>query len=139
MNVLLVHCLRPQQLGRVDVGQVRPRDGHRHRLHFNHAGVEDPEREVVHSDQGFRFATHLRNEKHADSFSRRYLLIVAVATSLVLILLLLSGCPLLTSSGLSNLVQLRHLTELELTNCPGTTTELIDYLRQNLPNALVLD
>ena len=50
-----------------------------------------------------------------------------------------SGCSLLTSSGLSNLIQLRHLQELELTNCPGAAPELIEYLRQNLPKCLVLD
>ena len=51
----------------------------------------------------------------------------------------LLGNPLLTSSGLSNLIQLRHLVELELTNCPGASTELVEYLRQNLPGTLVLD
>ena len=40
---------------------------------------------------------------------------------------------------MSNLIQLRNLAELELTNCPGATSELIEYLRQNLPNTLVLD
>lgn len=50
-----------------------------------------------------------------------------------------SGCPLLTSTGMSNLIQLRHLQELELTNCPGATPDLIEYLRQNLPKCLVLD
>ena len=49
------------------------------------------------------------------------------------------GCPLLTSTGMSNLIQLRHLQELELTNCPGATADLIEYLRQNLPKCLVLD
>ena len=50
-----------------------------------------------------------------------------------------SGCPQCSSSALSNLIQLRNLVELELTNCPGATSELIEYLRQNLPNTLVLD
>ena len=50
-----------------------------------------------------------------------------------------TGCPLLTSSGLSNLIQLRNLQELELTNCPGASPELVDYLRQNLVKCLVLD
>ena len=49
------------------------------------------------------------------------------------------GCPLLSSSGLANLMNLRQLQELELTNCPGASTELIEYLRQRLPSALVLD
>ncbi|KFP23803.1 F-box/LRR-repeat protein 16, partial [Colius striatus] len=34
------------------------------------------------------------------------------------------GCPLLTTTGLSGLVQLQELEELELTNCPGATPEL---------------
>ena len=38
-----------------------------------------------------------------------------------------------------DLDQLRHLQELELTNCPGATPELIEYLRQNLQKCLVLD
>ena len=50
-----------------------------------------------------------------------------------------SGCPQCSSSAMSNLIQLRNLAELELTNCPGATSELIEYLRQNLPNTLVLD
>ena len=41
-----------------------------------------------------------------------------------------SGCSQLTSSGLSNLIQLRQLEELELTNCPGSSKELVVYLRQ---------
>ncbi|CAB4066263.1 FBXL16 [Lepeophtheirus salmonis] len=53
-------------------------------------------------------------------------------------ILSLAGCPLLSSSGLSNLIQLRHLQELELNNCPGATTELVEYLRQNIPKCLVL-
>jgi F-box/leucine-rich repeat protein 16 len=40
------------------------------------------------------------------------------------------GCSQLTSSGLSNLIQLRQLEELELTNCPGSSKELVSYLRQ---------
>ena len=39
------------------------------------------------------------------------------------------GCSQLTSSGLSNLIQLRQLEELELTNCPGSSRELVLYLR----------
>ena len=58
---------------------------------------------------------------------------------LIMYKFLLLGCPLLTSSGLSNLIQLRHLQELELTNCPGASPELIEYLRSNLQKCLVLD
>ena len=46
--------------------------------------------------------------------------------------LLLAGCSQLTSSGLSNLLQLRQLEELELTNCPGSSPELVSYLRQGI-------
>ena len=53
--------------------------------------------------------------------------------------LLLSGCTQLTSSGLSNLIQLRQLSELELTNCPGSSHDLVTYLRDNLPQTLVVE
>ncbi|CAH0388287.1 unnamed protein product [Bemisia tabaci] len=49
------------------------------------------------------------------------------------------GCPLLTSSGLSSLIQLRHLQELELTNCPGASRELFDYLREHLAHCLIIE
>ena len=52
---------------------------------------------------------------------------------------MLSGCTQLTSSGLSNLIQLRQLEELELTNCPGSSKELVGYLRENLPSSLVVE
>ena len=55
------------------------------------------------------------------------------------ILLFPAGCTQLTSSGLSNLIQLRQLEELELTNCPGSSKELIGYLRDNLPSTLVVE
>lgn len=50
-----------------------------------------------------------------------------------------SGCPLLTSSGLSSIIQLRHLQELELTNCPGASQELFEYLREHLPRCLIIE
>ena len=50
-----------------------------------------------------------------------------------------SGCTQLTSSGLSNLIQLRGLEELEVTNCPGSSRELVTYLRDNLPSSLVIE
>lgn len=49
------------------------------------------------------------------------------------------GCPLLTSSGLSSIIQLRHLQELELTNCPGASQELFEYLREHLPRCLIIE
>lgn len=51
----------------------------------------------------------------------------------------ISGCTQLTSSGLSNLIQLRQLEELELTNCPGSSKELVSYIRENLPSSLVIE
>lgn len=50
-----------------------------------------------------------------------------------------AGCTQLTSSGLSNLIQLRQLQELELTNCPGSSRELVTYLRDNLASTLVIE
>ena len=55
------------------------------------------------------------------------------------ILIFPPGCTQLTSSGLSNLIQLRQLEELELTNCPGSSKELIGYLRDNLSSTLVVE
>ncbi|KAF6124302.1 F-box and leucine rich repeat protein 16 [Phyllostomus discolor] len=51
----------------------------------------------------------------------------------------LPGCPLLTTTGLSGLVQLQELEELELTNCPGATPELFKYFSQHLPRCLVIE
>lgn len=53
--------------------------------------------------------------------------------------LLPAGCPLLTTTGLSGLVQLQELEELELTNCPGATPELFKYFSQHLPRCLVIE
>lgn len=50
-----------------------------------------------------------------------------------------AGCPLLTATGLSGLVQLQDLEELELTNCPGATPELFKYFSQHLPRCLVVE
>lgn len=50
-----------------------------------------------------------------------------------------TGCPLLTSGGLSSLIQLRQLRELELTNCPGASPELFDYLHEHLPRCLIIE
>lgn len=50
-----------------------------------------------------------------------------------------AGCPLLTATGLSGLVQLQELEELELTNCPGATPELFKYFSQHLPRCLVIE
>lgn len=52
---------------------------------------------------------------------------------------LLPGCPLLTTTGLSGLVQLQELEELELTNCPGATPELFKYFSQHLPCCMVIE
>lgn len=49
------------------------------------------------------------------------------------------GCPLLTTTGLSGLIQLQDLEELELTNCPGATAELFKYYSQHLPRCMVIE
>lgn len=54
-------------------------------------------------------------------------------------ILFVTGCPLLTSSGLSSIIQLRHLQELELTNCPGASQELFEYLHEHLPRCLIIE
>lgn len=54
-------------------------------------------------------------------------------------LLVFPGCPLLTTTGLSGLVQLQDLEELELTNCPGATPELFKYFSQHLPRCMVIE
>uniref|UniRef100_A0A8C2ZHJ6 F-box and leucine-rich repeat protein 16 n=1 Tax=Cyclopterus lumpus TaxID=8103 RepID=A0A8C2ZHJ6_CYCLU len=48
-------------------------------------------------------------------------------------------CPLLTTTGLSGLIQLQELEELELTNCPGATAELFKYYSQHLPHCMVIE
>ncbi|KAG8006641.1 F-box/LRR-repeat protein 16 [Nibea albiflora] len=50
-----------------------------------------------------------------------------------------NGCPLLTTTGLSGLIQLQELEELELTNCPGATAELFKYYSQHLPHCMVIE
>ena len=50
-----------------------------------------------------------------------------------------SGCNLLTSGGLTGLMQLRCLEELELTNCPGASTDVCQYLRENMVTCLVVE
>ncbi|MGH0120472.1 UNVERIFIED_CONTAM: hypothetical protein FKN15_066359 [Acipenser sinensis] len=54
-------------------------------------------------------------------------------------LLSVAGCPLLTTTGLSGLIQLQELEELELTNCPGATPELFKYYSQHLPRCMVIE
>lgn len=57
----------------------------------------------------------------------------------VLFCFVLLGCPLLTTTGLSGLIQLHELEELELTNCPGATAELFKYYSQHLPHCMVIE
>jgi F-box/leucine-rich repeat protein 16 len=49
-----------------------------------------------------------------------------------------TGCPQLSISGLSCLAQISSLEEIELTNCAGATPELIQYLKQHLPESTVI-
>ena len=53
-------------------------------------------------------------------------------------ILLATGCPQLTVTGLSCLVQIPSLVEIELTNCAGATPELIQYLKDHLPASAVI-
>uniref|UniRef100_A0A3B4V568 F-box and leucine-rich repeat protein 16 n=1 Tax=Seriola dumerili TaxID=41447 RepID=A0A3B4V568_SERDU len=47
--------------------------------------------------------------------------------------------PLAATTGLSGLIQLQELEELELTNCPGATAELFKYYSQHLPHCMVIE
>eukprot|EP00064_Thunnus_orientalis_P016239 superscaffoldBa00003169_g16303 len=67
------------------------------------------------------------------------ILVHHVITKEPLSALVLSGCPLLTTTGLSGLIQLQELEELELTNCPGATAELFKYYSQHLPHCMVIE
>ena len=49
-----------------------------------------------------------------------------------------AGCPLLTAAGLSGLAQLKNLEELELTNCPGSSPELLQYFSLNLSKCTIV-
>ncbi|XP_028966874.1 F-box/LRR-repeat protein 16 [Galendromus occidentalis] len=60
-----------------------------------------------------------------------------LATMKALRILSLAGCHQLTSAGLSSLYQLRELELLELTNTPGATSQLVDYLEQQMLHCLV--
>lgn len=60
-------------------------------------------------------------------------------TDNVMINLYISGCTLISCQGLCGLTQLRHLEELELTNCPSATKEIYLYLKENMHSCLVLD
>ena len=56
-------------------------------------------------------------------------------TSIILLLsFIYIGCPQLTVNGLSCLAQMHNLKELELTNCPAATPELIRYLYEHMPS-----
>jgi hypothetical protein len=80
------------------------------------------------------------NEKLANTVISRLVLIGPDTRNWIAdALIIISGCPLLTCSGLSSLIQLRHMKELELTNCPGASKELFDYLREHLPRCLVIE
>lgn len=57
----------------------------------------------------------------------------------VILFVCVSGCSLVTTSGLTGLVQMRGLEELELTNCPGATKDVCNYLKDNMPKCLIID
>ena len=57
---------------------------------------------------------------------------------LTLLCFLLSGCSHVTITGLSFLVRMQQLKELELTNCPTATRDLVTYLADNLPKTCTI-
>lgn len=51
-----------------------------------------------------------------------------------------SGCNLVTPSGLTGLVQLVNLRELELTNCPSVAnTDVCHYLKERMPRCVIIE
>ncbi|GFS24798.1 F-box/LRR-repeat protein 16 [Elysia marginata] len=51
----------------------------------------------------------------------------------------IAGCRRLTSNGLYGLRHLQRLHELEVTNCPGANSAVCRYLKDNMPNTLILE
>ncbi|XP_005098065.1 F-box/LRR-repeat protein 16 [Aplysia californica] len=51
----------------------------------------------------------------------------------------IAGCRRLTSNGLYGLRHLQRLQELEVTNCPGANSAVCRYLKDNMPNAMILE
>ena len=51
----------------------------------------------------------------------------------------LSGCNLLTPTGLSGLQKLKCLRELELTNCPGADDETLEFLHESMPECVIIE
>lgn len=49
-----------------------------------------------------------------------------------------SGCAHVTITGMSFLVRMQQLDELELTNCPTATRDLVKYLSDNLPKSCAI-
>ncbi|GFO38110.1 F-box/lrr-repeat protein 16 [Plakobranchus ocellatus] len=54
-------------------------------------------------------------------------------------ILSIAGCRRLTSNGLYGLRHLQRLHELEVTNCPGANSAVCRYLKDNMPNTLLLE
>ncbi|XP_059167065.1 F-box/LRR-repeat protein 16-like [Physella acuta] len=51
----------------------------------------------------------------------------------------IAGCRRLTSNGLYGLRHLQRLEELEVTNCPGANSALCRYLKDNMPNTMIIE
>ncbi|CAL1542820.1 unnamed protein product [Lymnaea stagnalis] len=51
----------------------------------------------------------------------------------------IAGCRRLTSNGLYGLRHLQRLQELEVTNCPGANSAVCRYLKDNMPNTLLIE
>ena len=108
-------------------------------IHFYNASSQLTFPSLVFTNSRLWPAAHLRHEKSAYFVCSRYSFCGMPNFSFSIIFFLILGCSQLTSSGLSNLIQLRQLEELELTNCPGSSKELIGYLRDNLQKCLVVE
>ena len=46
---------------------------------------------------------------------------------------------MLSSNGLTGLVQVPALEELELTNCPGASADVIRYLKENMSTCTIVE
>uniref|UniRef100_A0A1B0C9D5 F-box/LRR-repeat protein 15-like leucin rich repeat domain-containing protein n=2 Tax=Lutzomyia longipalpis TaxID=7200 RepID=A0A1B0C9D5_LUTLO len=62
-----------------------------------------------------------------------------ISTMLSLSALFLRWCSQVRDFGLQHLCSMRNLQELELTNCPGASQELFEYLREHLPRCLIIE
>lgn len=48
------------------------------------------------------------------------------------------GCSHVTITGMSFITRMRQLEEIELTNCPAATKDLIKYLSESMPETCTI-